>query len=258
MENKKLFENEEHRTEQDYLIDMVKKWDNTARRHLDPQDQKINLLDLQPKAKAKFYLFFMMALQLGNPNPENSIGLNIWFEFGLCVCKDKHEISQLGELYISLFLGNNYYWNPRPSNSLRCTFEEFWTAHRDSKLVSLMDRKGLGDRLRHLNIPHLEAFLNGGHEKHISVWGLNQYLSCEDKGEMIPPYPVLIDYGFVNCNGWVEKHELKEVYRRLWLEVDPIDLHKACIEGQLFEFASRHIEVEPKFKRLMWNIYPLK
>lgn len=189
----------------------------TARQHLEPEDREVKLLDFQPKSKAQTLLLFKLILHQLSPGPENELGLNVWFEFGFCVCNES-QVRDLSGFYIHLVLGKDPAWNPRPANDLRCIFKELWQAHRDSKLVSLIESKGL----RFPNIPHLEAFLNGGPERHLSVWDLKKYISCADEGEMTATPPVVVDYGFANCKGWNEKHDLKDVYRRLLGHADQL------------------------------------
>jgi hypothetical protein len=65
---------------------------------------------------------------------------------------------------------------------------------------------------------------------------------------------VIVDYGFYNCETLKEKLDLRKA---LLAQADPLELHQACMQGQIFEFAKSHITLETRFKRLMKNIYPL-
>ncbi|KAI6037924.1 hypothetical protein EDC04DRAFT_3114111 [Pisolithus marmoratus] len=137
----------------------------------------------------------------------------------------------------------------------KCSFTEFWTAFESKDLVTLMDTKGLEGARN--EVQHLEAFLKiKCNDWCPTVWHLRLFVQSPD---VDPPPHVTMDYGFFNCKTVEEKISLREIYRRL-LEsplVDPMDLHAACIQGELFDFARQHAPLlEQKFKRLMTNIYP--
>ncbi|KAE8382271.1 hypothetical protein BDV26DRAFT_253682 [Aspergillus bertholletiae] len=50
---------------------------------------------------------------------------------------------------------------------------------------------------------------------------------------------------------------LMEIYKRLLREASPLDLHEACLAGKLFEFAECFHKMDPSYRRLMKNFYPL-
>jgi hypothetical protein len=50
---------------------------------------------------------------------------------------------------------------------------------------------------------------------------------------------------------------LVEIYRRVLERADPMDLHRACVIGRLFEFASTFLEMEEGWRLLLGNPYPL-
>ncbi|KAI6146663.1 hypothetical protein BKA82DRAFT_4356070 [Pisolithus tinctorius] len=99
----------------------------------------------------------------------------------------------------------------------RCSFTEFWTAFQSNNLIGLMDEKGLGPERK--KVLHFEDFM---------------------KIKRNYPRPI------------GEVFSLKEVYQEL-LEsprVDPMELHAACIKGNLYNFARRHNpNLEQRFKR---------
>lgn len=47
------------------------------------------------------------------------------------------------------------------------------------------------------------------------------------------------------------------IYRRVLERADPIDLHKSCVSGRLFEFASTVLEMEGRWRLLLGNPHPL-
>lgn len=117
-----------------------------------------------------------------------------------------------------------------------------------------MDSKGF--RSEYQRIRHLETFLNYPPKgPYPSVWKLQAFLS--DENTTTVPRPVLLDYWFVNCDGYFEIMELKRVYREVLGKADPLALHDSCIKGTLFEFTSSCLKVDPKLKEKMRNIYPL-
>jgi hypothetical protein len=69
---------------------------------------------------------------------------------------------------------------------------------------------------------------------------------------------VYADYGFMNCGTLEETCILMEIYKRLLLKAAPVDLHKACLEGKLFEFAQRFHSMDEEHRILMKNSYSLK
>ena len=74
-----------------------------------------------------------------------------------------------------------------------------------------------------------------------------------------PTRSVLVDYGFVNCDNFKDRQELKSVYRTFFDRYgDELKLHSACCEGRLFQYLRDTQQIAPKFLHLMRNPYPLK
>jgi hypothetical protein len=48
-----------------------------------------------------------------------------------------------------------------------------------------------------------------------------------------------------------------KIYERVLERADPMDLHRACVAGRLFEFASAFLEMEEGWRLLLGNPYPL-
>ena len=74
-----------------------------------------------------------------------------------------------------------------------------------------------------------------------------------------PPIPaVSVDYGFINCRTFEETCTLMEIYGQVLKTADPLELHEACVAGDLFQFASGYVRMEKRWRSLMGNFYPLK
>jgi len=229
-----------------------------ARLQLDPEDREKEPADLQPKAKQVSFQFYTVILNLYHPPPT----LPSWYEFGFCVCNDEEEEGRLGSLYQQLIAGKKF-WRDSPSltsekdpDARICTFTEFWKAYESHTLIELMDSKGLHQKRLENSPRHLEVFLRGGTLSMISVWELKLFLAVEEVVE--PEECVGVDYGFRNCRTFQETLDLKEVYRKVLRVADPVDLHNACIAGELFNFGSKLVKLAPRFVSLMRNLYPLE
>lgn len=121
-----------------------------------------------------------------------------------------------------------------------------------------MDSKRL-KKLRS-QLPFLEDFLSVPPDgPRLSVWDLIQYLEIDDPMEYKPILSVNMDYGFMNCSSFEETCTLMEIYRKVWKSgAYPLELHQACIAGQLFPFASEFVKMKEEWRPLMWNPYPLE
>jgi hypothetical protein len=74
-----------------------------------------------------------------------------------------------------------------------------------------------------------------------------------------PPIPsVNVDYGFINCRTFEETCTLMEIYGKVLKTANPLELHQACVAGDLFQFASGYVRMEERWRSLMRNFYPLK
>ena len=232
-----------------------------ARLHLVPEDRTKHPNELQPNTKREGFFFFAMALQRAHPPPNHTL----YYKFGFCICTSEREENSLGGLYSRLLAGDKdaskgyLEWSrmrniPQPKT---CTFSEFWQAYAKGKLTQLFDSKGL--REERLQFKHLETFLavapnSGGMQP--SVWDLNGFLACKE--DLQAPNPVLVDYGFMNCDTVLEKLELKRFYEKLLAYGDPLDLHEACVRGEIYDYATRVLgNVESQFRPLVQNPYPL-
>ncbi|KIO03216.1 hypothetical protein M404DRAFT_1001491, partial [Pisolithus tinctorius Marx 270] len=217
-----------------------------ARPYLDPADREKEPHQLVPEAKRKSFILYALLLNGYHPNPSiepDTICKELYFEFGFVTGRGSEGEQVLPWVYRKLIP--------------ECTFTEFWTAFQSNNLVALMDEKGLGPERK--KVLHFEDFMKiKRNYPRPSVWRLRHFVHSQG---VDPPLSVFMDYGFFNCITVGEVFSLKEVYQEL-LEsprVDPMELHAACIKGNLYSFARRHNpNLEQRFKTLMTNIYPLR
>lgn len=218
---------------------------DVVRPYLDPDDQSKYLHELMPDAKRKSFMLYAILHNGWHPDPghsESSIQ-DLYFTFGFCVCCNHEAEQELAKLYIMLIL--------------KCSFQEFWSAYQSNSLAFLMDANELGTERN--NIPHLHTFLSIRPGDWCStVWHLRLFTQSRIT---IPGRHVAVDYGFLNCKTVEEEFALKATYTHL-LEtprVDPMELHAACVKGEVYGFASLYLpNLEQRFRRLMRNPYPLQ
>ncbi|KAI5997799.1 hypothetical protein F5J12DRAFT_329143 [Pisolithus orientalis] len=214
-----------------------------VRPYLDVGDQSKDPHELVPNAKRKSFLLYAILFNGWHPDPshsEKSIQ-DLYYTFGFCLCCDIGSEQVLARLYMMLIC--------------RCSFQEFWLAYQNHSLVALMDAKGL-EKARQ-NIQHLEGFLKiKPNDWCPTVWHLRLFTQSR---AALPGRYVARDYGFFNCETVEEQFALKETYKRL-LEipkVDPMELHVACIQGELYGFARTHLpDLQWRFGKIMKNSYP--
>ena len=69
----------------------------------------------------------------------------------------------------------------------------------------------------------------------------------------------MVDYGFGLCQSTRQKNALLKAYKRVLLVADSLDLHRACIRGQLWSFCSRVVpDLDKGLQSVMINVYPLQ
>jgi len=229
-----------------------------ARPYLDLEDRNKTARDLKPEAKGtSFYLLAGTLLRISpNPIEEN------WYSFGFVTCRGQHEESMLVDLYQLLLTesdGSFFYefHNRRRGVIQPVTFTQFWKAYEAGTLIQLMDSKGLKELRSRL--PFLEGFLSAPPAgPHLSVWNLKQFLEISDPMDHPPVPSVNVDYGFINCRTFEETCTLMEIYGKVLKTANPLELHQACVAGDLFQFASYYVRMEERWRPLMRNFYPLE
>lgn len=247
-----------------------------AKPYLDSEDQNKNPKELKPDAKVHCYHMLAMVLNMRYPHPNDEN----WYRFGFCTCRGEGAESRLAGLYLELLVGEgDKLFDDVPTahpnlplqalqerhNFQPATFTEFWQAYQSGTLIQLMDSKLLLRKDFRSDFPFLEAFLSippavVGGPPYPSVWKLKQFVAIGDPAAGHPPIAApQCDYGFGNCQTFEEVCILMEIYKRLLQHenVDPLELHKACLAGKLFAFAQKYDKMDEDHRRLMKNVYPL-
>ena len=231
-----------------------------AKPYLDEEERQKDVKDLEPEAKRHAYIFLASSLNAASPNPTEAN----WINFSFCTCNCERQEGMLCGLYQKLLYGCGQgsqdfperYWPEHLSNSKTTSFTEFWQAFESGSLIQLMDAKGLkSDRMQ---FPHLETCLSiPSAMAQPSVWSLKQFLAVDNPADFPPCPAVSHDYGFRNCQTFEEVCILMEIYKRLLIKADPLELHTACSAGQLFEFAAKFDKMDEAHRRLMRNLRAL-
>lgn len=238
---------------------MIATFYDQPRLSLDDEDQLKKPNELRPEAKAQCYQL-LATFHMANPHPIETT----WFNFGFCTCHNEREEGRLGGLYQRLLLGDKLFENVSKAGirtSLvkpklqTATFAEFWHAYESGTLIRLMDLKGVKNE-RSL-FPFPEGFFSVPPSgPHPSVWSSKQFIAINNQAEF--PIPTMqVNYGFLNCRNFEETCILREVYKRLLLKANPLELHEACLAGKLFEFAQRFHRMDGAHRRLMKFFFPL-
>jgi hypothetical protein len=250
--------------------EIFQNWFDDARKQLSPEVRDKPPDELLPVAKREGFLLYALCLHHYHPRPNEEL----WYTFGFYVCRDEYRERMLGGVYQRLLGVPSRSADLTETAKIRsCTFEEFWKAHNSGKLVQLMDAAGLKTARQGVELPlfHdtavgqesvslLERYLNEPSIRDRSVWYLKGFVEAERVGTAKPrlEQSAFVDYGFANCKTKSDEHELKTAYSQLFKSADPLELHDACIKGQIFEYARRHIKLDARYRQLMENIYPLK
>lgn len=229
-----------------------------VRPYLGIEDRNKTARELKPEAKGTSYNLLAGILLRASPNPIEGN----WYSFGFVTCRGQGEESVLVDLYQLLLTesdGSFFYefHNRRRGVVQPATFTQFWKAYEAGTLIQLMDSKGLKELRSRL--PFLEGFLSvppAG--PHPSVWDLKQFLEISDPMDHPPTPSVIVDYGFTNCRTFEETCTLMEIYGKVLKTANPLELHKACVAGDLFRFASDYVRMEERWRSLMRNSYPLE
>ncbi|RDX47711.1 hypothetical protein OH76DRAFT_1523275 [Lentinus brumalis] len=146
----------------------------------------------------------------------------------------------------------------------RCTFEEFLHAYETSSIPELFGRYSMvelaGD-------PLFQDAMSGSPTAFKSVWNLKQYIdelpfASSDQHPRLAP-SVKRDYGYGNCKNAEETKLLDDLYTQLFAQcrrAGPLQLHEACLKGELLAFAKKYAKLSPRtatYTRLLKNAYSL-
>lgn len=244
-------------TKEEAESNLVETFFDKAKMYLDLRDRNMHPSELKPEAKRDSFFLLSHILHRFTPNPSTML----YHTFGFVTCRNSPEESELVKIYLLLLVpsdGSFFYTfhNERRSVTHTASFTAFWKSYEAGTLLQLIDAHDLKN-LR-TQLPHLEAFLSvppSGPRP--SVWDLKQFLESSDLATHPPIPAIACDYGFANCKTLEDICTLAEIYRRVVDKANPMELHRACITGRLFEFASAFLEMEEGWKLLLENPYPL-
>jgi hypothetical protein len=215
---------------------------------LELEDQEKHVTELQPDEMRDAFFLYALTQEHIHPNPMGPGDL--WYSFGFCTCVDEHEESRLGSLYGKLLGGNKFLTDYSVSLGEKsrshsdipmATFEEFWRAFQNGKLIQLMDQYGFQEERR--RYPYLENFLAiRPAEPHPPVWRLCHFLAFEVTSLDIPPVAVVLaeDFGFSAGLSARMKLELRSFYKSLISKGGPLEFDEARSQGRLVDHAQRH------------------
>jgi len=201
---------------------------------LDAEDRDTPVGALQPDAKQHAFLIYAQLLNGWHPRP----GTLAWISLGFCTRPDEWAESPLGVMYQQLIE--------------KCSFQEFWKAMDTPSMLRLLDKYGFTKTYK--TFRHFESLMNGVN-RNISVWALKEFCNMADPD---PSRTVIADYGFMNCHNAKDRQDLKQAYQTFFQRWgDELELHAACCKGQIFEYVQSTQRLDPRFRQLMRNPYPL-
>ncbi|KAI0084398.1 hypothetical protein BDY19DRAFT_909874 [Irpex rosettiformis] len=193
-----------------------------------------------PPDRGECFLLYSLLHSSGHPGPDVDIYLN----FGFCVCPTQYEEMGLGRAYKELVDA--------------CTFDDFCNAYANNTLMKLFETHGV--TIQRVQVHLLADVLSGEPTK--SVWKLKQWIASGGEGKLV--LSATFDYGFKNCSNDEDRKQLFALYKAFFEsgESDPLKLHATCIEGHLFRFFADDVKMalpgsRELFERLLKNLYPL-
>ncbi|KAM6488277.1 hypothetical protein HDV62DRAFT_347456 [Trichoderma sp. SZMC 28011] len=214
-------------------------FDEAQEQFLSPQDRKIPLVELQPPEKRQALIFYAEISNGFMPDVDE----DNWISLGFCTAADPDSEQRLASAYKLLVE--------------QCSFDEFWSAMSQSRIVELFGKYGLADRISNMrNFNNFKILMAIVPRRHQSVWELKRFtrLNVTD-----PFRAVIVDYGFMNCEDARHRMQLRGIYREFFERgEDEMRLHEACIAGELANFLQKvfgSLGVPP---HLLSNPYPLE
>ncbi|OPB39193.1 hypothetical protein A0O28_0048990 [Trichoderma guizhouense] len=211
-------------------------FDAAQEQFLNPQDRKIPLVELQPLEKRQALIFYAQICNGFMPDVDE----DNWMSLGFCTAADPDSEQRLASAYRLLVE--------------RCSFDEFWNAMSESRVVELFGKYGLADRISNMrNFKSLMAIVP---RRHQSVWELKRFTRMN----MADPFRAVIqDYGFRNCEDARHRMQLRGMYREYFeRSEDEMRLHEACIAGELANFLESIFGSLGVPHHLLSNPYPLE
>ena len=213
-------------------------WDRVleAQGHiLDPLDRTAPWHTLKPREKLEAYVFYCQIKKGFMPDVDE----DNWLFLGFCTASETSQTQRLAQLYGLLIE--------------RASFEEFWQARVNSKMVELFRKHGLGDEIRTMR--NFERLMNAMGTWYPSVWELKRFILLSQPS---PHRAVFVDYGFKNCQTPVERQHLRDAYAQFFKDGgDEMALHQACIENRLADFVRSELGSLSFDAALLKSPYPL-
>ncbi|KAF4123095.1 hypothetical protein GMORB2_6643 [Geosmithia morbida] len=203
---------------------------------LSPDDRAVPFMHVQPREKRRAVLFYSQIRNGYKPGADE----DNWISLGFCTAADDASEQLLARAYALLVS--------------RCTFDEFWKAMAESRMVQLFEKYGLADPILHMR--HFRGLMAVVRRWYQSVWELKRFVYTDAAH---PFRAVQVDYGFMNCEDARQRMQLRRLYRTYFDQgQDEISLHEACVAGNLAPFLEsalgRRLAVDPM---LLFNYYPL-
>lgn len=169
------------------------------------------------------------------PTPDH----DSWLALGFCTARTPEQTHQILRSYQKLVS--------------TCKFEQFEHAMEKSTMIELFAKCGLTSEIATLH--NFQVLMKTVGKWHQSVWELKRSTLLS---EAEPMRAVLVDYGFGNRLGPNERMHLRNVYSRYFAAgLDEMDLHQACIEGDLSRFLESALGEPHGCSPLLRNPYPL-
>ena len=203
-----------------YSSDPTAEFFRDANHYLPPHERNTGFKRLEPQAKRNTFLLVASILSGRNPLPE----WKAYHVFGYPACRTYDEEQSLGGIYRAIL---------EESESKPRIFQQLWKALEENNVVRLIDEHEY--TLFRREIPSLERFFSTRPGKRQTVWLLVQFI--RSSGNTDPPPDLRLDYGFDRCRMREQVAHLKDLYVKILDVYHPMDLHKACIAGQLLELA---------------------
>jgi hypothetical protein len=209
---------------------------DTAMEFLLESDRQCGLAHLD--ATKKNALGLIEAVLHGKiPEPKE----NAYLLCGFAACRSAKEKAELRQIYSAYLLGR--------INKTK-GFQALCHALEADTLLSLLE-ESREIREAICGLPGASLFLRISNKRKPTVWRLIQFL---DDTATEPPAYLRRDYGFQLCKTREEVQVLKDIYSDILDLCGPLELHEACTQRQLLEFArSKGVPVLPRYQRLMQN-----
>ncbi|KAF2165949.1 hypothetical protein M409DRAFT_23679 [Zasmidium cellare ATCC 36951] len=193
------------------------------------------LQELDSQLQKQAYLFYCQIRAGYRPDADE----DNWLRLGFCTARTSKQMDRICRCYARLIES--------------CTFEEFCLAVEKSTMVELFGK--YGHSLENDDFRNFNTLMRTVGRWHQSVWELKRFTLLTERE---PMRSVFVDYGFRNCHNPRDRLKLREMYSRYFARgLDEMELHQACIEGNLFPFLTSRLGDLSLRSELLSNPYPL-